>query len=702
MFVKNLLARCGNDASLPKCYSQLTPANRRLAKDLAKKINDQLKDLPKIFWKQLTPAGVKETLFLNLCAGNHSIVLNLAERIAQEPQPKDYLSSELYILILQLLASQAGSRRSTAFHTKDSFHVALATQLCSELVFTGCSDDDLQLAFNLVLDCAFTCDDFTQLIPLRILFTSVSSKIRKVDLENRYLSTVMNIYINSSQYMEAVEYLHLLQSTYKHSKERLYSTLPLERVIDFMCSTHDCSNLMQLLRDVLLYNSKLVSTHLWIKALNLGLSLNHYDLVKLIYDAVLAKGVNNAISVDDILFDNKIVNLRKENAVFGSLTETTISEVIHTLATHGDVSLCLSLVEFHYLLNSLKGQSSLSKEVCIDIVQSYCFHVETELNNNIRDESVKKVIDVIHNFMSKQKGRFTYVDISDAFLFKLLHYWVYDQNAEDAKLKEQSTIAKLAEHFEGEPDEFLPRKMLSAPTSTSQLGSVLMNMETLEGFVDEHISYILQRKYGLDTLRIFLNLVLNHVTKYQNFSGLITVLESLRIVNETFPEEWLDSDLVKIIGRCLASSHANMASGFQLFCFLKATKNITPETMEYFIFSALRNPEDSTLLQYYLYEYLKSRSGAPSALLVERISHWANENVIGRLLAEVLSDAKISANWENIWNERSYISHFSELNPLNVLSSKHTDIDLRDLRRLQELFPLETCAVKIEAHNERL
>lgn len=690
-FIKSLLARGGKDASLPKCVPQLTPANRKVARDLAKTVNEKFENLPKIYWKQLTTTGVKELLFLNLCAGNHGMVLKIAGRIAQDPQCKTYLSSELYILLLQLLASLVGFQRQSATQSRGAPQVALAAQLCSELIANECSDDDLQLAFNLVLDCASTCDDFTQLIPLRILFKSVSSRKCDTDLHYKYLGTVMNIYLNSSQYIEAVNYLHQLQSSFKSSKLRLYSRLPLERIIDSMCSMHDCSNLTQLLGDILNCNRDFISARVWATALNMGLSLNHYELVKLIYDAILVRGIDKAISIDDLLFDDKLSRLRNENPVFGSLTESTISEIIHTLASHGDVTLCLTLVEFHYILNTLKGKSSLSKEVCVDIVQSYCFNIEqSEMINGMTDGSVKRVIDVVHNFMSKQKGRFTYVDISDAFLFKLHHYWVYDQNAEDAKLKELSTIAKLAEHYEGEPGEFLPRKILSAPITSSRMGNVFMNTAVLERFVVEHVAYIQRMDYGLETLRMFLNCILNHITKYQNFSGLITVLESLSTIYGSFPQAWLDSDLVKIMGKCLASSHANMASGFQLFRYLKSTKkNTTSETIEHFIFSALRNPEDSTLLQFYVYEYLKSCSGSPSALLVERLTHWANENVAGRLLAELLSDPGILTDWEMVWNERGYVTDYSQLNPFNILSSKHTEIDLRDLQRLQKLFPIE-------------
>ena len=684
-FVNSLLARCEKGASLPECYSQLTPALRKSATTLADEANTAFQKTQRSL-SSLDPTAVVNTVFLNLCSGNHPMVLQVAKRVAQHPQKEHCLSLELYLLILHMLAASKQRTRRVAPGMGASSQLSLATQLCLELLQVGCTDNELDTAFGLVLVCAARCDDFTQLVTLRILFDAVSSRCTD-DTRMKYFAAVLTQYLNSNQYSSFLEHLYMFQESFVDVAERrrFFSSLPLQRVLEAMFSAHDCANLMLFLENVLnCPGPDLLSLRLWVQALGVGLSLNHYELVKLICDRVLLKGVDKNISVEKILFDNSFVKLLKENAVFRSLSETTVNHVIHTLALHGDVTLCLFLIELYYVHKSLKGERGLSKELRIDIVQAYCFHEHTwdETNVGPKDESVKQVLDVIYNFAGKEK--LTYADISDAFLYKLLNYHVYDKNIENFRNKVDAGLARFRHDLDEDKEAVLARMVQSAPISNSSQGSVLMNMETLRQFVVEHTAYVSLQNYGQGTLQTFVNCVLNHMTKYQNLSGLITILEALSTLNKNFAAEWLDSDLAEIIAQCLAASHANMVSGLPLFQYFTSTREITPKMMKCFVYSGLRNPLTTSLLELYMYNFLKRCPGTSSKLLVERIRNWASEHPTGRPLAEFLSSEGLASLDQ--WISRGFVHDPSQIVPSQVVSTKHSEIDLRDYLRLQTLF----------------
>lgn len=674
-FVDSLISRSGKGSALPHFHIRLSSGDRKTAFIEARKANSYLKSLSPQEFRGLKPSDLNKAIFLNKCVGNYEEVLSIAKRMAYEPPEQQYLSAELYLLLLQLILA-----------LKDISKIALAMQLCRELSSMA-NDKEVKEAFKLVLQCASKSDDFTQLLPLRILFESLLPRLTEDHFEFRYLGTVSSILLNSNQYTSAVEQFNLSLKSFPSSDQRkkIYSNFPIVQFIEAMCDAQDCLNLISLLRGAS-KDPKILSHHLWLKCLSLGLHLNDYALVKLIYDVVITTKIDGQITIDDVIFDNKLDRLEEQNEIFGSFSNSTVSEILHTFASHGDVTLCLSLIELHFVHKTLKGQKGLSKEICIDIVRSYCYHEskESAIEQGEKDESVKQVIDVMHNFLTMQNVQITYKDVSDAFLQKLYNYRVFDKNVEDSTLKENIILQRIQDSTEDET--ILPRKLLSAQVSKSKQGNVFMNMDILGKFVIDHAMYILNSGYGKRTMSLFLNCVLDYVQKYQNFSGIITVFEAIHEVNKQSLSEWLDADLFDLLSRCLANSPAAMAPGFKLFLYLKSTEyEFTSKIVENYIFSALRNFENTLLLEFYVYEYLTLMNGSCCSLLKERLSNAILKNAEISQIANFLENLETYDDWREVWTLKMFVTRASQVLPEQIINSRYSEIDLRDLARLNKV-----------------
>lgn len=694
-FVDSILARHGKNATLPLCFKRITSKDRKAASRNATMVNLRLSKILNHDWAKLLSSDVLNAVFVNLCAGNSHDVLSLASRIAQDALKYPFMCTDLYLLLLQLLSASHGSTRPS-----------LAIQLCWEMVQVEPSIVKQKMAFGLVLETMRKTDDFTQLLPLRILFESLSTGWNDENIAMDYLGTVICVLLNSNQYVGAIEHFELslkqflnlpdlLNSLNSLQIKNLYSRLPINCLITAMYETQDCSSLLLLLKGIPQpYEEELISIEQWLLALSLGLSLNHYGLVRLVYNTVIAINLNETLSVDDVIFDNKLKRLENENPILRSLTESTVSSILHTLASHGDIDLCLAFIELHYIHKGLKGQRGLSKELCIDIVRAYCFHtpITSLVEQGERDELVMRVIDVFHNFVLNRNGRFSYKDFSDAFLQKILHFRVFDQNIEKQILKENSISQKIRETAEEEDQEttILPRKVLGPKLLGSQQGNVFMNVSILKSFVREHALYIINKKYHVSTLQLFINCVLDHVHKYQNLSGFVTVFEALHDINPEYASEWLDQDLLFLLGQCLGTSPASMACGFHIFQYLSGTnRQISSSVMENFIYSSLRNPSYTSLFEYLVFCHLKSSPQSSSVTLMDRLDKWSKEHVNFRPVVDFLSHQRTNPDWERLWTTSDFVTTALQVLPEHVINAKYPEVDLRDLDRLRVVMPLE-------------
>lgn len=672
-FVESLISRCGKGSAYN--LKQLTFKERKAATREAIKANSYLRNLSSEEFRNLKPSDLNKAIIINTCAGYHEDVLTIATRMAQEPTRQRFISADLYLLLLQLISA-----------LKDASKVPLAFQLCHELSRIA-EDKEMRVALHLVFNCASISNDFTQLIPLRILFDSLLLRVSDDDIELRYLGTVVSILLNSKQYISAIEQFKMSLKSFLdwEQHKKLYSNFPITKLIESMCSVQDCHALTLLLRGAST-DPSIIARQNWLKCLSLGLALNDYDLVKLIYDDIFASSMDRDISVDDVIFDNKLNRLENQNEILGSSSDSIVSDILHTFASHGDVTLCLSLIDLHYVHKTLKGKKGLTKEICIDIVRSYCFHDSnvSPIQQGEDDDSVKKVIDVMHNFMIMPNGRFTYKDVSDAFLQRMHNFRVFDKNVEDSAHRENVTLQRIQNSLEDET--ILPRKTLSAQNSKSKQGNVFMNLDILKSFVHDHAMYIQSQNYGRATMTLFLNCVLDHIQKYQNFSGIITVFEAISELNKNYASEWLDAALFDLLARCLATSPAAMAPGFKLYLYLRGTDYIfTTKLVENYIFSALRNPENTSLLEFYVHEYLSLANGSCSPLLEERISNIASKNESFRRISDFLGRLKEVSYWKEAWISENFVTESSQVLPNHIINPRYSEIDLRDLIRLDRI-----------------
>lgn len=675
-FVKSVLARHVKMAGFPGCFRVLSPEEKKDAAEVATEVNGQLLDPFKTDWALVDPVDISNSMFTNLCAGNHSDILKLAKRVAVAPKMDRFLSSDLYLIILQLL--------STSENYKEA---SLALQLCLELCTADLDPQKLAGAFSLVLDCVRKSDDYKQLIPLRILYERLSSHWSHDFLEYKYIATVQIVLLRTFQYTRAIEFFSQCQNTYTLPKQvrDFYYHLPKEFFVISMHRAQDCSSIVLFLKGSLALPKECVPLKVWLLSLDAGLVYNDYELVKLVYESRIVGDLDSKISVNDVIFDNKLQRLQDTNPVFASLTDRTIDSILHCFASHGDVELCLSFIELHYVHRNLKGEKALSQELCIEIVRAYCYHQDLEIPTqyNKEDESMMRVIDVIHQFLTKHEGRYSYKEVADAVLYKLHTIRIYDEEA----CEELSSDRFVSKPHGGSVGIEIPRKRLAAKATSSQT-TPLLKLGILKKFVSSHVKYIISNELGLETMRIFINCVLNHVNKYQNLSAYVAVLEALHKLNPNFAHQWLNDDLFEIFCACLRSSAASMAPGFPMFQYLKTRNHtFTKLEMEGFVFSALRNTEESSLLQYYLYNYLDSGFGRDSDLLTERITKWAMKSDHVRPIAQYLSEYAKSSTWKEKWNESGFVTRESEVPISSIIHSRYGQVDRSSLKRLQAIMP---------------
>lgn len=621
----------------------------------------------------MEPSQLEDLVFLNLCASQHSTVMDIAEQVKKDPVCSRFCTTTLYLLILELLAA-----------SKDSPNSFLALKLFQELHTKKVLIQESRAAANALFSCLQHCKDFTVLLPLKMVQEGlIVTRLPETEYEVKYIGATLNILLNTDQLLSAVQTYENAVSLFTSVAERnlLFDLLPIQRLHDAMLHLRDCSNLARLLH-AHRERRREIPVKFWSEALSLGIALNDYDLVKVIYSDVIMDGIGDELSLDDVLFKNKVQRLQGQSMIFASLSNTALSGILRTLASHGDVRLVVNLIEWHHIHKTMKGESALTKSLCLDIIQSYCYHQEDSReppNKSEEDTSVQRVIDVLESFVSKQQQTFTYTDVSESFSRRFNAYRHYDQNVADASAK-QSAIAEdiiLNQHPEDE-GEGTPLK-ITRKDPFSPSGSVLKNRDILRQFICSHVEYILKNNYHATTLHLFVASVLHHVQKYQNASGVVAVLAALRTVNDNFVDQWLTSQLLDIITFSLSNSPASSITGYKLYGYLKdGGCKFTLSNMENFINSSLRGPKFNSLLEFYSYETLKLGFKVRD-LVIQRIKSFSHLNRQGELLLEILEGDITSNEVEKLWDEHGFTRNVENLeNMYEDNYSHYLEMDLRD------------------------
>lgn len=666
--------------TLPLCLPHITNSHRKIAKALSNKARRQLKQTDNTPLVGYSPKEVEELMFLNICARNYDQVWGIAKMIKEDPIALRYRTPSIYLLLLLLISSQG-----------DTGHAMLALSLYAEL-YNGRSkllNEEHDLAANLLFSILRKCSDFTLMLPLKSVYESIM--VHHLECENQYIAVSLDILMNSRQYIKALD----LFETYMMALDEreigdALTLLPVLKLFNYMCSVQDLDSLVKWLPTVTGREQEIVTASDWSSYLGLALSLNNYALVNFIYVNWIMAGLDTHLSAEDVVLNNNISRLQALNTIFQTLSDQTLHQILHTLASHGDVELTLNLIEWHYIHKSLKGERALTKELCVDVIRSYCFYDDPDSQGQDRDHSMEKVLDVLDSFVTRSKADFvlSFKDISDAISHKIHNYKAEDSNVNEANRKLMGTL----EFIEASNEENtlsvteLPRKTTNSNILDSAHGNPVLNTEVLRLFVESHMDYLLRKSANATTIVLFVNCIMNHLNKYQNCSGLIVALRTLKSMNQDFVNEWLDNDLFDILIRSITTSPAARLTGLELYQYMKINQwTIAQRQMIHFIFSSLRDQNYQTLFEYYVYEYLMLSPTKVSTHLLKRIANFSHLDHRGRVVLEVLELEKvpkideIESFWEsNGLNKTPNVNIYDE-------ESIYSKIDARDRQLLKHI-----------------
>lgn len=664
--------------TLPFCLPYITNSHRKVAKVLGQKAKRQLKQADNSALVTYSPKEVEELVFLSICARDYNRVWSIAKSIKDDPIVLRFRTTSTYLLLLLLIASQG-----------DPSQAMLALNLYAEL-YKGrrkLLNEENELAVTLLFSILRKCSDFTLLLPLKSVYESIS--LHHLDCESQYIGVSMDILMNSRQYDKALNlFENYMMGLNENEAKEAFRILPVLRLLDYMCSVQDLECLVKWLTIIIASREEILSATNWSSFLGLALSLNSYDLVNLIYVNWIMAGLDTQLSVEDVVLNNKISLLQSQNTTFQTLSEQSLYQILHTFASHGDVELTLNLIEWHYIHKSLKGDQALTKELCVDVIRSYCFYDDP--GSQHRDRLMERVLDVLDSFVARSKDfQLSYKDISDAISHKIHNFNVEDANITKAQRKEMGTLEFIETSNEENAINSvteLPRKLSNKNLLDSAHGNPLLNTEVLRLFVGRHLDYLLRKNANPATILLFVNCIINHLNKFQNCSGIIVALHALKTINHNFVCEWLNTDLFSIFIRSIANSPAARLTGLELYQYLKKSHDgITQNEMIHFILSSLHDQNYHPLFEYYVYEYLMLSPAKVSTQLLKRIASFSHLDHRGRLVAEFLQANKVPKkdDIEGYW-ESNGLNNTPDVNVYDE-DSIYAKIDTRDRQYLKHI-----------------
>lgn len=449
----------------------------------------------------------------------------------------------------------------------------------------------------------------------------VDDRLKNKTTLTAYYSVFINSYIMLNQHLIAMD---MYFRAYKELSdvETLVERLPTEELFRHCVKKSDVHGLNKFIN--LVHNTGFMKKTHWHQALSAAVMEADYQLIKTIFDHYLMANIDNSMFVvnEEILFN-------KDLKVFEDISEENVKKMLQVLSANGDVSRCVGIIEMLYVQRVLTGQKGLSKDMCITVIESYCMG---------QNENLTTILDVIGGFLKTDSESLTYKDISNFMSTKFIRYDAHDLKKDDDSLEINS-------------------------------GNILANMNVLLKFTNQHIKYIQEKQLPANTITIFLNCLLNHISINQNFSAIVRVLTELEKYNKHFVEEWLNDDLMNIILHCMSNSSSAKLCSLELFNYMRQQSKITTTHYYYFISSILRGDFQSQLkyyLHFYFQDHNKIEPRIQSILRDIPLDTSPEEPVIN----DTPADTMTSSEYEAIMNKRRY----------------NYDYDVRDAKYIKYLF----------------
>lgn len=541
---------------------------------------------------------------------------------------------------LQLLKAIAKGRRSDQIGNSIAIFTSLMKQLESgEIKLT--SNAINQCCFNFIT--SFTANtDFCQLVHLKFLYhTYIHRYCSMENLDLIYIQAYVNSLINAKLHDQAIELFEQAVASLTPSSS-IFQTLPSKRILDLMCLNHDFDRLARWLH-LMQETNYTLPEQTWLKYLNLGLENSNYQVVKLIYDDFIMEGLDEGITRKDAVISTGITE-----RILSLITDEEINAILHVFSINGDVDLTLQLIESHFIHKSLTGEKALTNDLCVNVVASYCYH--RRVLGEGEDDSLKRILDVINGFILHLPGplnAITYQDLTSSFSYKFNNFHILDENVVEASRTRNMISNSILNQEENllRQKPVLPRKITNVNIHSSNQGNVLANLQILRRVLEDHITYIIEKNYTIETIRIFINCVLNHVSLYQNFSGIVLVLTTLKYLNKDMVHQWLDNDSLLIISHSLSTSVGSKLTSLEVFKHLKKSKSLDHKTYLYLIEAADRGNDFHSLLEFYIYNYLRAFDGDTSPKLVDMVKSTGRHEALLQFIQTRPANEAVDRFW---------------------------------------------------------
>lgn len=578
-------------------------------------------------------------------------------------QKESYLTTHNRLQLLRIIAN---SKRSD--QVNNSVRIFTSLMKLFELTKVKLSPNDInQSCFNLMASFNVN-NDFTQLVHLKALYyTYIHRYCDNKNLELLYLRAYLNSLINAKLHDQAVELYELaVTSLTSSTAERTYKPdevlqmLPTRRILDIFCLNQDFERLAKWLPFIQNSNYKLLED-VWLKYLNFGLENSNYQIVKVIYDIFIMKGFEEGLTRKDALFTTS----EGTDKLLTLVTDDEIMAILHVFSINGDVNLTLQLIESHFVHKTLRGERALTNELCVKVVASYCYNKAVAEDG--KDESLKRVLDVLDGFILYFRNNkyqveisdisaITYQEVTSSLSHKFNNFNLVDENVEHSsrvRLNISDEILNLEENLLRE-NSVLPRKITNPNIHSSKQGNVLANLQNLRSILEDHINYIKESNYSTETMQIFINCVLNHINLYQNFSGIVLALTTLKFLNKHAVRDWLDDDSMLILLHSLSTSVGSKLSSLTVFKFLQASSKFTLDHKHYLylIESSDRGEHFQPLFEYYIYKYLLAFNGSTNPELASIVSSTGQYPI----LLDFISKAPTTEQVDQFWTEHNFNS----------------------------------------------
>lgn len=361
-----------------------------------------------------------------------------------------------------------------------------------------------------------------------------------------------------------------------------------------------------------------LQSYQWIAILELGLTNNHYELVKFCFDEWF--GPKKLITSSTMVLQGfKAPNL----------TNSMLERLLQCLSLHGDVEYVMQVVETYFLHKLAKGERGLTTQLRSYIISAYCHHKD--------DTSLIPVLDAIVT-LSKGDAKMTYRDISQQVSHKLHHYRGISDNVALLKINQRMHV----DINRSTNDESVWKKGHSLVK-----GNALNNITVLETITEEIFLYLKDK--DIKAIRIILNSLLLHLAENQNFSAIVKALSVIHRIEPNFTK-WLDEDSWDIMFMLAGNL------GAKLCCLalskLSPSKPLSAKRLANCIISSLRG-EIHRGLQFWIYQYLLAyQVDQRLKVLVGGItSDFEFDNEGTRQLLHCIKTGAVPGNLDDFWRD---------------------------------------------------